>query len=272
MASDGFHVDPPTLIIGSAGFADVQNFWDTQYQGLLGSSLDMAGMAGDDDAGRAFAGKYQPAAQSVVDASGRLYAQLGGIANGVFMMAQNYIKAESDNTVGAANPIPLPDTRQQQCDTSTRKAQVPNVIGHTQGGVENILAKFWPQGNPDALRRVADDWHILAGRLQTVGQEGDRICGQILAENSSSAVDGFASTWRQLHGGNFGGKKSLVDALADACAKLEAACRAYADRIDQQREALRDLAIGAGVVAGAGIVLTVFTFGISDAAAAAGEA
>jgi Restriction endonuclease fold toxin 2 len=274
VAADGFHVEPSSLIVASAGFSDVQAFWDTTHRGLTGSVADMAGMAGDDDAGRAFAGRYQPAAQSVVDAAGRLFGQVGAIANGLYSLALNYIRTDSDNDVSVdkLTQTRLPESGQPECDMSSKSATVPEVIGRTEGAVEEILAKFWPQGNPGKLRQAAEDWHTLATRLETVANEGDRITRQVLAVNRSQGIDGFANTWRQLHGGGSGGTEPLIPAMRTSCRQLETACRTYADRIDKQRDDIRNLAIAAGIVAGGGIALTVVTLGISDVAAGAGEA
>jgi restriction endonuclease fold toxin 2 of polymorphic toxin system len=186
----------------------------------------------------------------VVDAAGRLFGQLGGIANGLYSLALNYIRTDNDMSVDKLTQTRLPESGQPECDMDSKRATVPEVIGRTEDGVDKVLAAFWPQGNPGKLRQAADDWHTLATRLETVANEGDRIAHQILAVNRSQGIDGFATTWRQLHGDGSGGKEPLIPAMKTSCQRLETACRTYADRIDKQREDIRNLAIAAGIGGG----------------------
>ncbi len=271
MTGSGFHVEPASLLIGSAGFADLQNWWGTIHAGLAGSLADQAGMAGDDDAGYAFAAKYQPAAQAVADEVGRLYGQLGGIANGLYTMALNYIQTDADVSVDKMKPAELPHG-QPDCDTASKRAEVPNVVGRTEGIIEGILAKFWPQGNPAKLRQAAGDWQILAQRLETLGTEGSRIAREVTTKNQSSAVDGFSRTWGQLHSDLCLAREPLINALTTAAQRLAAACQGYAEQIERQREHLEHLAEAAGIAVGVGVALTLVTGGLSDVAAGVGEA
>lgn len=63
-----------------------------------------------------------------------------------------------------------------------------------------------------------------------------------------------------------------MENISAACRLLRDACNDYADAIDTCRTTLIAIGVGAGIVTAAGVLLSVFTFGGSDAAAAAGDA
>jgi hypothetical protein len=151
----GFHVVPTDMVISSAGFTDLQNWAAQIHSGLIGSADAAAGMAGDDTAGHLFAAKYDPAAQSVVDAFGRAVAQLGGIANGLYTMALNYTKTDADIAANLMRPQALPQSSAPQCDQESQHVAIPSAVGHNTSTVSQVIAKFWPQGSPDKLRQAA---------------------------------------------------------------------------------------------------------------------
>ena len=63
-----------------------------------------------------------------------------------------------------------------------------------------------------------------------------------------------------------------MENLSAGCRQLQRLCEQYADAIDDYRQTLIGIGVGAGIVTIAGAALTVFTLGGSDAAAAAGDA
>jgi hypothetical protein len=170
----GFHVDPSRMLVSSAGFADLQSWASQIHRGLVGSLDDAAGMAGDDDAGHAFAAKYDPAAQALVNALGKAVAQLGGTANGLYTMALNYIRTDADVAASLMQPQTLPKSSGPQCDSESRPVQIPTAVGHASWVVRDIIARFWPQGDPGKLRQAAQDWQRAAELINRLGLEGDR--------------------------------------------------------------------------------------------------
>jgi hypothetical protein len=64
----------------------------------------------------------------------------------------------------------------------------------------------------------------------------------------------------------------LMENVSAACRSMSQICQQYADAIDTCRNTLIGLAVAAGIITVAGVLLTVFTLGGSDAAAAAGDA
>jgi uncharacterized protein YukE len=259
------------MLVSSAGFADLQSWASQIHRGLVGSLDDAAGMAGDDDAGHAFAAKYDPAAQALVNALGKAVAQLGGTANGLYTMALNYIRTDADVAASLMQPQTLPKSSGPQCDSESRPVQIPTAVGHASWVVRDIIARFWPQGDPGKLRQAAQDWQRAAELINRLGLEGDRQVLPVTAGSTASAVDAFAANWRRMYI-DCTTTGPLLNTLSTAARQLSQACGAYAQQIDDLRNHLEHMAELAGGVAVAGIALTVFTLGASDAVAAGGEA
>ncbi|WP_405412002.1 restriction endonuclease fold toxin-2 domain-containing protein [Streptomyces decoyicus] len=266
----GFHVDPPKMLVSSAGFTDLQSWASQIHRGLVGSLDDVAGMAGDDDTGHSFAAKYDPAARAFVHALGKGVAQLGGTANGLYTMALNYIRTDADVAAKFMKPQELPASSNPQCDEEHKKFEIPTAVGRANWVVREIIARFWPQGDPEKLRQAAKDWRHVGHLVSRLGTEGDKLIRTVTASSEAKAVDSCAANWRKVHNGGETGP--LLNTLSTSAQKLASACDAYAQGIDDLRDKLEDLALAAGGVAAAGVALTVFTFGVSDVAAAGGEA
>ncbi|MFF9645902.1 restriction endonuclease fold toxin-2 domain-containing protein [Kitasatospora aureofaciens] len=267
-----FHVKPADMIVSSAGFSDLHNAAAQLYRSLVLTMDDYAGMAGDDDAGKKFAAKYDPAAQKVADAMAQVIGQLGGTANGLYTMALSYLQTDADVAASMMAPQNLPETTDPQCDEQAAKAKLSSAAGHNDtGAVHEILRKFWPQGDVDRLRKAAADWKHFASLISRLGAEGDKRVQRVTASSTSSAVTSFAQNWAKVHDG-CATEGPLLNSMTNAAFKLGQACEAYAKEVEDLRDKLEDLAVAAGLVAGAGILLTVFTLGGSDLAAAGGEA
>ncbi|MGW2393924.1 restriction endonuclease fold toxin-2 domain-containing protein [Streptomyces lydicamycinicus] len=269
-AVSGFHVDPPKMLVSSAGFTDLHSWASQIHRALVGSLDDAAGMAGDDDTGRSFAAKYDPAAQAFVDALGKGLGQLGGTANGLYTMAMNYIRTDADVAAKFMKPQQLPASSNPQCDEEPKKIEIPTAVGQANWVVREIIAQFWPQGDPDKLRQAAKDWRHVGELVSRLGTEGDKLIRSVTASSEAKAVDSCAANWRKMHNG--GANRPLLNALATSAQNLARACDAYATGIDDLRDTLEELAVAAGGVAAVGVALTVFTVGISDVAAVGGEA
>ncbi|MCX4745798.1 hypothetical protein OG455_09720 [Kitasatospora sp. NBC_01287] len=266
----GFHVVPTDMLTASAGFTDLQN-WATQiHSGLVGSMDDASGMAGADDAGHAFGTQYDPAAQAVVSAVGQAVAQLGGTANGLYTMALNYLRSDADIAANLMQPQQLPADSDPQCDQEPLNIRIPSAVGYNSSAVDEIIAQFWPQADSGKLRQAATDWQHLAQLVSRLGIEGDKQVSTVTASSSAAAVDSFVANWSKMYVDC--ATAPLLNSIAAAAGQLDAACTSYAQAVDDLRSTLEGLAAGATVVAGAGIALTIFTLGASDAAAAGGEA
>ncbi|MFJ4192247.1 restriction endonuclease fold toxin-2 domain-containing protein [Kitasatospora sp. NPDC089509] len=267
-----FHVKPADMILSSAGFTDLHNAAAQIYRSLVFSMDDTAGMAGDDDAGKKFAAKYDPAAQKLVDAMAQVVGQLGGTANGLYTMALSYLQSDADVAAAFMAPQKLPEGASPDCDEEVAKAKLHSAAGHNDSGaVHDFLKKFWPQGDPSKLRQAGKEWKKFAELVSRLGVEGDKRVQRVTASSTSSAVTSFAQNWAKVHDG-CASEGPLLNSMTNAAFKLGLACEAYAKDVEDLQDKLEDLAIGAGLIAGAGLLLTVFTLGGSDVAAAGGEA
>ena len=121
----------------------------------LASSLH-AGMAGNDGGAEKFASKYDPAAKSVWTAFEAACRVGGGISRGLVQTANNYVKAEHASTAagkGAAPAYPDPLVAEDIVVTGPDPAK-----GSGHSSVPDWLAKYWPNGDSDALRAAARAW------------------------------------------------------------------------------------------------------------------
>ncbi|MEU8926300.1 restriction endonuclease fold toxin-2 domain-containing protein [Kitasatospora sp. NPDC048545] len=267
-----FHVKPADMLLSSAGFTDLQNAASQIYRSLVFAMDATAGMAGDDEAGTKFAADYDPAAQKLVNATAQVVGQLGQTANGLYTMAINYLQTDADVAASMMAPQKLPESADPQCDQEVAKAELRSAAGHNDSGaVHDLLKKFWPQGDPGKLRQAASDWKHFAELVSKLGTEGDKRVQRVTASSTSGAVTSFAQNWAKVHDG-CATEGPLLNSLTNAAYKLGQACESYAQHVEDLRDTLEDLAITAGIVAGAGLLLTVVTLGGSDVAAAGGEA
>ncbi|WP_329454093.1 restriction endonuclease fold toxin-2 domain-containing protein [Streptomyces sp. NBC_01497] len=264
-------IDPVQVALSSAGFADLQVWASQIYSGLIGSLGDASGMAGDDDAGHAFGAVYDPAAQKVSDALAKSVAYMGGAANTLYTMSANYLVADAQVLNGMRLPAQLPASSNPDCDSEPRPVEIPTAVGHQNWAVRHIIAKFWPQGDPDALRQAGRDWQRLAGLLTTLGLEGDRHVAPVTSESQASDVKAFEASWQRVHI-DCTVTGPVLNTLSTTAHQLSQACDTYAQKIDSLRSHLTHMAELAGGVAAVGIGLTILTLGVSDAAAAGGEA
>jgi uncharacterized protein YukE len=220
-------------------------------------------MAGDDAAGHTFARRYDKAADAVVNGLGRAVAQLGGTANGLYSMAMNYIHVDADIAASLMHPYQLPDASNPNCDDETNIVRLPTVVGRNNWADNEIIARFWPEGDPDRLRQAASDWDRAAELIARVGDYGQQQVTRVTATCESKAVDTFEANWEKT--------RQLVNELSTAAKQLSAACSSYAGMIDGLRahlEHLAEFAAGVGVV---GLLGSIVTLGASDAAGAIAE-
>jgi hypothetical protein len=126
---------------------------------------------------------------------------------------------------------------------------------------------FWPQGDPGQLRQAAQAWRAAARSLRDAGSASQAAAGQVQALNQGPAIDAFGRYWGKWQGGG-----GYFEVTAGACEQMATALEHYASAIDQARQRVEEIAATAATVIGIGIVLTVVTVGISDAAAGAASA
>ncbi len=131
-----------------------------------------------------------------------------------------------------------------------------------------VIAKvgiWWPKADESDLYAAADAWDTFAAALDTAAQGGSAAASTVTDANSGPAIDAFEAFWSRYNGSCSG----YCPITATAARSLASACRDYARAVTDAKDRVRELAIevGASLVVGAG--LAVFTFGATQAAAAA---
>lgn len=235
----------------------------------LAQVLDAAqGMAGNDKAAATFTAHYDPAAKAVWSAFGAGIRTLAGVANGLVTTANNYLKAEAHSTAGGSRT-----PQEFSPPTVVYDVMMPDPApakGDGDSDVPEFLQKFWPNGHPDQLRNAADGWTMAAQSLEDLTTGLSQAVTAITDNNHTDCVAAMQEFWDSL-----AGPDGLFGELADTCHQLAAACNSYAQAIDDAHDRLKTALIGAGITVGlttvAGVLLSVVTFGASDAAAGAAD-
>ncbi|WP_280669004.1 MULTISPECIES: hypothetical protein [unclassified Kitasatospora] len=82
------------MFTSSVGFLDTKDFVFNIASGVTGDLGASAGMAGDDSTAHSFAAKYEPAAQTIVQAIGTAGQGMAAISSRLLTMATNYLQVE----------------------------------------------------------------------------------------------------------------------------------------------------------------------------------
>ncbi|MFH8984438.1 restriction endonuclease fold toxin-2 domain-containing protein [Streptomyces varsoviensis] len=232
------------MIKASMGMVDVVMKGARDTTIALGHELGrQKGMAGDDDAGRAFAKAYGPAAAAAIDQMGFSAYVMGATGKALMRTAREVMATDKhiaalmgqqdDLTEGMGDPG-------KDCAESFLGLgeELPEVVGDTTwyrqyvpGGGDRY------RGDAGRVREVAGTWRH-AGRLMARLLED----AQVYATTANQAHAGEAATafdqyFRRTVG--FGDPperaqedEPLVANLVAACTQLAKACEQYADHID----------------------------------------
>ncbi|MEU9012032.1 DNA/RNA non-specific endonuclease [Streptomyces sp. NPDC048479] len=132
--------------------------------------------------------------------------------------------------------------------------------------VQDLTGIEWPAADEDKLRDIAKAWRKFAEDMEDVTVAANKAAQTLIHNNTGEAISAFDDPfWRRYYHDKKGWLQDLIDgprALADGLDK-------YADAVaDAKKKLEHELEIvGATIVAGT--ALAIFTFGVSEAAAAA---
>lgn len=203
------------------------------------------GMAGDDDAGRAFAKVYRSAAATTLDKMGFSAYVMGETGKGLMRTCREFMARESsiasailgkqvDLTDGMGDPG-------ADCPESFLGLgqELPEVVGDTawydQYAPAGMSDRF--RGSPEKLRDVAGTWHRGA-KLMTRLLEDAQACAHTADKaHSGEAADAFRNYFKGFVGFSVPPERAhpdepLVANLVAACAQLAKACDRYADHVE----------------------------------------
>ncbi len=243
-AGGGMRLIASGMIKASMGMVDVVMKGARDGAIALGSELDkQKGMAGDDDAGHAFAKVYEPAAATTLDQIGFSAYVMGATGKALMRTAREVMATDKRIAALMGQQEDLTDGMGDPGEDCTESflglgEELPEVVGDTAwyrqyvpGGGDRY------RGDAGRVREVAGTWRH-AGRLMA------RLLGdaQVYATTANKAHAGeaamaFDQYFRRTVG--FGDPperaqedEPLVANLVAACTQLAKACEQYADHID----------------------------------------
>ncbi|MDT0380213.1 restriction endonuclease fold toxin-2 domain-containing protein [Streptomyces sp. DSM 42041] len=220
------------------------NEWYTEAVHALARELDeQAGMAGDDEAGRAFATMYDSAARTTVNQMGEATYIVGRGSEGLLENANNYMATESKiasdmlEAIGQSGAAPSPGTAGQRCSPAPlgRGNYLPDLIGETSFVTQYLVGDRF-RGSPEKLRDVAATWRKARGiALQIFYDAQD--CWRRATRNgegeTADAIDNFFTKFVGRAGppSQVSDQDTLLANLPTACQQIATACEHYADHI-----------------------------------------
>ena len=248
---------PPDMRVIAAGMIKASRAMvDTVMVGARDTAIALfheldrqQGMAGDDDAGRAFAKVYKSAAATTLDKIGFSAYVMGETGKGLMRNAREFMARDSavasailgkqvDLTAGMGDPG-------ADCTESFlgRGQELPEVVGDTawydQYAPAGMSDRF--RGSPEKLRDVAGTWRH-GGKLMLRFLEDAQVYAHTADKaHSGEAADafrryfkafvGFAPPPEQAHA-----DQTLVANLVAACTQLAKACERYADHVEEAKK------------------------------------
>lgn len=272
-----FNVNPDTLFNASGRFLDLRQAADHMLGALTGALAGSAGMAGADRLGDQFAHGYDRAARQAATGLAKIDVHLGQVAAGLLATATNYWRADAGSNMQFPIEVDAP-AQQLDCDNAVafREEDVPAAQG---AGVDTwdviadtALASVWPRGDTAKMRQAAHAWSSVAALLGTLNTRAGDAVSLVTTGNSGDTITAFAQHCSQLVAAVCYAKPvaggAAIPNLQALCMEVSGYCTTAADQIDAARSKIRWLLVGAGVIAVVGGVLTIFTLGGSDVAAA----
>ncbi|MFG2871495.1 restriction endonuclease fold toxin-2 domain-containing protein [Streptomyces sp. NPDC048338] len=210
------------------------------------------GMAGDDDAGRAFAKVYVSAASATLDKLGFSSYVLGETSRGLMRNAREFMAEESrqvaaflgkqaDLTVGMGDPGA--DCTENYLGLGQ---ELPEVVGETAW-----YDKYAPAGRSDRfrgstekIRDVATSWRHAGSLMQRFLEDAQTYALTASKAHSGEAAESFQTYVKYCVGMTCPPAKAqedepLVTNLVAACNQIAKACDRYAEHVEAAKEKIR---------------------------------
>ncbi|MFH8926060.1 restriction endonuclease fold toxin-2 domain-containing protein [Streptomyces pristinaespiralis] len=210
------------------------------------------GMAGDDDAGRAFAKVYVSAASATLNQMGFSSYVLGETSRGLMRTAREFMAQESklvaqllgkqvDLTVGMGDPGA--DCTENYLGLGR---DLPEVVGETawydQYAPSGRSDRF--RGSQEKIRDVAGSWRQAGSLMQRFLEDAQTYSSTAGKAHSGEAADAFRAYVKHFVGLTCPPAKAeadepLVTNLVAACSQLAKACDRYADHVEAAKERIQ---------------------------------
>ncbi|WP_329295701.1 restriction endonuclease fold toxin-2 domain-containing protein [Streptomyces pseudovenezuelae] len=217
---------------------------------LLSAELgESGGMAGDDEAGRAFAAVYRQAVKTVFDQAGFAHRVMANGANALLKSAEEFLKTESriaEELLAQSPQGPEIGSQPSGPDCSPRASHhaedLPEVVGETSG-VDKYVFNERFLGQPGKLRAAAGSWRSAGKILESAYWDCEAAWRTATLDEVGTTADAVEEFFTR-----FVGKRSpssavsedetLMANLPSACKMLADACEAYADHIETAQRRL----------------------------------
>ena len=251
----GFSVQIDDLRAATAAFAQLR----TDGAGVLGAGGlgDTGGMAGRDPVLAEWRARYDAMAAAQWAASTTAVSTLGAIATKLSNTADTYLGAEHDararfgrrpatppegaagdaervGTSGAAGPPP--STGPGGPDESATAGPPPST-GPGGPDVPDVLAEYFPGGDPERLRAAAAYWSTLSDGMGRIANTGDAAFRRLTDTGDGAAFSAMRTFWATRF--TPCATDPLFNAVVNGAAMLRDACGALADLIEHTRAAVR---------------------------------
>ncbi|MFJ8821739.1 hypothetical protein ACIREE_08135 [Streptomyces sp. NPDC102467] len=135
--------------------------------------------------------------------------------------------------------------------------------------LQDVTGMWWPAADEDGLRDAAQAWRDFADDIEDVTAAANKTARGIITHNKGVAISAFDDPfWRRYYYDGRGWLQDMIDGARDMAKALDQ----FADTVHKAVKHLEHELeiIGATIIAGT--ALAIFTFGISEAAAAAATA
>ncbi len=239
------------------------------WLGLQATLDGMAGMAGSDDVGSSWGASYDAAAASASRTTEDTCNACYQLAALLEQTAINYEGADAASVPGSSARA----AANRWAAATTSLGEVPSAVGQgtpQPGGwslLQHAIGNLWPNGHQDLLRAAAAGWERAAGQLEVLVADIGQAARQVMLQRAPESDDAFTAVDAMA---------GHMSELASSYRSLGAACAGYAGHLDQAHHQIISeiesfLEWTAGIEAAGGL-FSICTFGLSEAAAQAGEA
>jgi len=266
----GFSVQIEDLRAAATAFAQLR----TDAERVLGAAGlgDTGGMAGRDPVLAEWRARYDATAAAQWAASTTAVSTLDAIATKLSTTADTYLVAEHDATrrfgrqpatppasaaddargrrvgapeAGAPSAAPEPGAATTGPPSSTdpggpdvsAAAGPPPSTGPAGPDVPEVLAEYYPGGDPERLRAAAAYWSALAEGMGRIASTGDAAFRRLTDSGDGAAFSAMRTFWATRFAPC--ATDPLFNAVVNGAATLRDACSALADLIEHTRAAVR---------------------------------
>lgn len=272
-ATSKVNITPRDVIGAAILFAGGQHDLDAAVNALTKALDSLAGMAGTDSLAHAFNKSYEHAVAAAMTGFQTAISTFGGISLGLTQTANNHISADHASTRGGSKSPPEL-AKHANVIVSPVACAPASAIGTGSSALPGILAKYWPNGDPERLRSAAAAWDAAATSVRDIGGRLNVTINSLTTANDAADMAAIMHYWDTVH--SPGNPRTITTGLHDLCAAISIACGDYAAKIEGARSkmkwALAGLGIGVTITMAVGVVATPVTVGGSDVVASAASA